>query len=194
MSRQHSGGRQEAAQRDNQVSAALIGSRSAYSTDSPPSLPGAPKEDHKKQTRVTLTPALTRLVKPRSAAGRRWSPYIAVRLELWHSSGVVSSKENRSHVLIRYGSQRRRPGADRRSRSPRCRSAHPGGDGDVVESWPARLVGERTAGMVGASARCRWSSAGSGPMIFALQAAHSHDLSLTLVARGRLWLTSSVST
>jgi hypothetical protein len=41
------------------------------------------------------------------------------------------------------------PGRYRESRSPRSRSADPGRDGQMVDSWSARLVGERTAGMVG---------------------------------------------
>jgi hypothetical protein len=73
---------------------------------------------------------------------------------------VAPSLQNRRHVLIRYGSQRPRGAAACRSRSPRSRSAHPGGYGHLVESWPARLVGERPAGMAGrvrgADGRQRW--------------------------------------
>jgi hypothetical protein len=54
----------------------------------------------------------------------------------------------------------------------------------VVESWPARLVGQRTAGMVGFAYAVRTAgNAGSEPLIFVPRAAHSHDLSNLMMRR-----------
>ena len=55
--------------------------------------------------------------------------------------------------------------------------------GHVVESWPARLVDKRTAGMVGARTRSRRSSTvDQSCLIFVSPATHRHDLSLSFVA------------
>ena len=86
-------------------------------------------------------------------------------------------RQNRTRVLISDGSQRRRGAAACRSRSPRGRSADPGGGGHVGEGWAARLVGERTAGMVGSGYEARTAgNGGSEPLIFVPVTAHSHDL------------------
>jgi hypothetical protein len=71
------------------------------------------------------------------------------------SFGVASSAQNRQRVLIEYGPQRRRSAAPSRSGSQRSRSARRGEGGHVVESRPARLVGERAAGMVGSGTWCQ---------------------------------------
>jgi len=42
-----------------------------------------------------------------------------------------------------------------RSRSPRSRSTNRGTTATWSKSWPARVVGERPAGMVGLGTRCR---------------------------------------
>jgi hypothetical protein len=42
----------------------------------------------------------------------------------------------------------------------------------MVESWPARLMGERTAGVVASAARTAVNG-GSGPLIFVPRATHT---------------------
>ena len=54
----------------------------------------------------------------------------------------------------------------------RTPSAAPRGDGHVIESWPARLVGERTAGMVASAAQTA-ANRGSELLIFVPPAAHT---------------------
>jgi hypothetical protein len=72
-------------------------------------------------------------------------------------------RQNRRHVLIRSGSQRLRGAAPCRSRSPRGRSADPGGDGYLIQGWPARWwVRERREMFLrvrGADSRRRWVKA-----------------------------------
>ena len=65
---------------------------------------------------------------------------------------AIDEKHGRTEVPL---ATSRRGAAACRSGSAGSRSADSGGHRHLVESWPARLVGERKAGMVGSRTRCR---------------------------------------
>jgi hypothetical protein len=117
-----------------------------------------PVEDDIADSAVAAVDALAEAVAPAPTplklspiTSRKLSP-ITSRVSLQGAEFSCAFHRNRTHVLIMYGS---RSEAIQRSRSPRGRSADPGGDGHVGENRSARLVGQRAAGVVGSGARRR---------------------------------------